>query len=159
MKAKRVEKTKDKITLLLEGVEVSLVNALRRAIMGRVPTMAIEEVGFTKNSSALYDEIIAHRLGLVPLKTDYSYNKREECKCKGEGCSRCQVAFSLDKAGPCSVYASDLKTSDPKVKPVHPGMLLAYLSEGQELSLEAPCFQQLERSLASPKAARLTQFQ
>ncbi len=63
-----------------------------------VPTMAIEDVEFRKNNSILYDEIIAHRLGLVPLKTDLkSYNLPEKCKCKGEGCARFQLTVPIDQ--------------------------------------------------------------
>jgi DNA-directed RNA polymerase subunit D len=136
MKTKLVSKTKNSVTLLFENVEVPMVNALRRACMSSVPTMAIEDVGIMENSSALYDEIIAHRLGLIPLTTDLSYKMRDKCKCKGEGCSRCQVTLTLNKQGPCNVYASDFKTSDPKVKPVFPATLIVYLAKGQEISLD-----------------------
>jgi DNA-directed RNA polymerase subunit D len=48
-------------------MNLTLANAIRRSV-GEVSTLAIEEVDVYKNDSALYDEIIAHRLGLVPLK-------------------------------------------------------------------------------------------
>ncbi len=137
MKAKVLEQSKDKVKLIIDDAQTPMVNAFRRALMSSVPTMAIEDVHFIKNNSGFYDEMIAHRLGLVPLTTDYSYSKISECKCKGEGCSRCQVTFTLEKSGEGYVYASDMKTSDPKVKPVYPEMIIAYLSEDQELSFEA----------------------
>ena len=48
----------------------SFANTLRRVVTEDVPTMAIEDVEFRKNNSILYDEIISHRLGLIPLTTD-----------------------------------------------------------------------------------------
>ena len=70
MQLKLLNKKEDKVTFLITDTEAYIVNALRRMIIEEVPTMAIEEVTFSKNQSALYDEIIAHRLGLVVLKTD-----------------------------------------------------------------------------------------
>ena len=68
-------------------VNPSFANALRRAMIGEVPTLAIENVRIYDNTSALFDEMLAHRLGLIPIRTDLtSYVKREECSCSGEGC-------------------------------------------------------------------------
>src|SRR3972149_11609867 len=81
------EKKNKKVTFLVKGTSVSYVNTIRRLIMNEVPTMAIEDVEIRKNSSILYDEIIAHRLGLIPLTTDLkSYNLPDKCKCEGKGC-------------------------------------------------------------------------
>ena len=138
MNIKILDKEENKLMLLIFGTNYSIVNALRRSIMEEVPVMAIEEVTFIKNSSALYDEITAHRLGLLPLSTDLlSYNLKEECKCKGKGCARCQLKFALEAKGPCIVYAENLKSKDPKVKPVNPKMPITQLLKGQTLQLEA----------------------
>ncbi|MEM4366097.1 MAG: DNA-directed RNA polymerase subunit D, partial [Candidatus Woesearchaeota archaeon] len=127
-----------RITLLLKDCDVSIANFLRRAVMDEVPTMAIDEVEFRKNDSVLYDEIIAHRLGLLPLKTDLkSYTVRANCKCGGKGCERCTLILSLKAKGPTTVYAEELKSEDPKVKPVFPRTPLVKLHKGQELELEA----------------------
>lgn len=138
MNIKLLKETPDKVIFHISNSEPHLVNALRRTIMEEVPAMAIDEVTFAKNTSALYDEIIAHRLGLLPLSTDLkSYNFQEECKCKGKGCAQCQLKFSLQAKGPCTVYASDLKSKDPKVKPVYQETPITILLKGQELQLEA----------------------
>lgn len=103
-----------------------------------VMTMAIENVEFRKNSSILYDEIVGHRLGLIPLTTDLkSYNLPVECKCQGKGCARCQLRLTLKVKGPCTVYTSDLKSKDPAVKPVYPKIPIVKLLKGQSLELEA----------------------
>ncbi|MBN1502556.1 DNA-directed RNA polymerase subunit D [Candidatus Woesearchaeota archaeon] len=113
-------------------------NALRRIMLNEVPVLAVEDVEFRRNSSSLYDEMIAHRLGLIPLTTDQkSYEFKNKCKCKGEGCAKCTLKFTLKEKGPKTVYASSLKSADPKVKPVHPKTIIVKLLKDQEIELEA----------------------
>ena len=132
------EKTDEKIIFTLKGVDTAYANTLRRLMLGEVPTMAIEEITFLKNDSILYDEILAHRLGLVVLKTDLdSYNMTSVCKCKGAGCPQCQLKLSLKVEGPKTVYAEDLNSKDPNVVPVYPKTIIVKLLEGQKLELEA----------------------
>ncbi len=132
------DKNKDRITFELSGVDISYANTLRRLLMNEVPAMAIEDIEFRKNDSGLYDEIVAHRMGLIPFKTDLkTYNLPSECKCKGKGCARCQLKMTLKAKGPGVVRASDIKTKDPKVKPVYPKMPIVELLEDQHLVLEA----------------------
>lgn len=138
MEIKLLKKDKNKLSFILKGADNAYVNTLRRNIINEVPAMAIDEVNFIKNSSALYDEIISHRLGLVVLKTDLSsYNLKDKCKCKGKGCALCQLFLTLDAKGPKTVYAEDLVSKDPKVKPVYPKTIIVKLDKGQELKLEA----------------------
>ncbi len=132
------DKKNNKVSILLKGASPAYVNMIRRTITESVPTMAIEDVEFRKNSSILYDEIIAHRLGLLPLTTDLkTYNLISECKCEGKGCARCSVTLTLSAKGAGIVYASDLKSSDPKIKPVFPNTPIAKLLKGQDIELEA----------------------
>lgn len=138
MDIKLLDKSEDKIKFLVSGIDFSFANLIRRSIMDEVPVMAIDEVTFHKNSSALYDEIIAHRLGLLPLSTDLKgYNVKEECKCQGKGCARCQLKLVLQAKGPCTVYAENIKSKDPKIKPVQPDMPIVKLLKGQQLQFEA----------------------
>jgi len=137
MQVEMIDKSKDSITFLLKGSNTGFVNLLRKTIIDEVPTMAIEDVEFRKNNSVLYDEIVAHRLGLVPLKTDLkSYVMPEECKCKGEGCSKCQLMLTLKGKGPGYVYAGEMESKDPKVVPVHEKMPIVKLVKGQVIELE-----------------------
>ena len=141
MEIRVLENNKDigKLSFILKDSNPVFANTLRRIIVDEVPTMAIEEVEFQKNNSILYDEMIAHRLGLVPLKTDLkSYNLPDKCKCEGKGCNRCQLKLVLRATkGSGVVYASELKSKDPAVKPVFGEMPIVKLLKGQTLELEA----------------------
>jgi DNA-directed RNA polymerase subunit D len=143
MEIKLVEnqEKKHKLIFSVKGVDVAYANTLRRIMGFEVPVMAIEDVEFRKNNSILYDEMIAHRLGLIPLSTDLkSYNIMNECKCKGAGCASCTVKLTLKAIGPCTVYASDIKSKDPEIKPIYGKMPIVKLLENQELELEATAF-------------------
>ncbi len=132
------DKKTGRVTFLLKGTTPAFANAMRRAMIESVPAMAIDTVEFKENGSILYDEIIAHRLGMIPMSTDLkSYVLPSQCKCKGEGCNRCTLKMTLKAKGPCVVYASDIKSKDPKVKPVFGDMPIVKLLKGQELEIEA----------------------
>ncbi len=71
------------------NINVSLANAIRRSV-GEIPVLAVVECDIYKNDSALYDEIISHRLGLVSLKNqkmkkDESVEFKLKAKGKGDG--------------------------------------------------------------------------
>lgn len=134
MKITSKKVTGDKMTFKLEA-ETGYANALRRYTMGNVPTLAIEDVELKKNEGILYDEMVAHRLGLVPLKTDLkSYTYTEGTGKKGISSS---VTLTLSAKGPCTVYAKDLKAKDPQVVPVHEDIPILKLLKDQELELQA----------------------
>lgn len=140
MEIKMLDKDKKsgRVSFMLLNSNPSFANALRRNMMDSVPTMAIEDVEFSKNSSVLYDEIVAHRLGLLPLTTDLkSYTLASKCKCKGEGCARCSVKLTLKNKGIGYVYASEMKSKDPKIKPVYSKTPIVKLIKGQEVEILA----------------------
>ncbi|MFH1063964.1 MAG: DNA-directed RNA polymerase subunit D [Candidatus Woesearchaeota archaeon] len=132
------DKKHDRMTFLVKGTTPAFVSMLRKTIIEEVPTMAIEDVEIRKNSSVFYDEMVAHRLGLVAMTTDLkSYVLPEECTCNGEGCSKCQLNFTLKAKGPGFIYASEIKSKDPKVIPANPKTPVVKLIKGQTLELEA----------------------
>lgn len=130
-------RTDDQITFIIEGVDVSLVNALRRICMVEVPTMAIETVEILKNDARIFDEALAHRLGLVPLTTDLeSLILPEDCDCENH-CPRCSVSLVLEGKGPQTLHSGDLKSEDPNLKPVYETIPLVKLKDGEEVVLQA----------------------
>ncbi len=138
MEIKKINYSKDVGKFLIKGTNPGYLNTIRRMIANRLPTMAIDTVTFIENGSALFDEFLANRLGLVPLTTDLkTYVEPKDCKCKEEGCAKCELKLSLNKAGPCTVYAEDIKSTDPKVQPALPKIPIVKLLEGQTLKFEA----------------------
>ena len=142
MKIEVVEKNETNLRLIISGVDVPLMNALRRMALAEVPSMAIDEVVMIENSSILQDEVIAHRLGLTPLKTDLDgYNLPEDCSCQSEfGCNLCRVTLTLDaesKEGTRTVYSGELVSENPEIMPVSDRVPIIKLAKGQKLKLEA----------------------
>jgi len=133
MEIKKESKVEETLAFTITGSYPAFVNSIRRAIIEDVPTMAIEEVEFRQNSSAMFDEVLAHRLGLVPLKTDLtSYVFRND-----EGSAANQCTFTLEATGPMTVTAGMMKSSDANIVPVYPDIILVELLEGQAVSIEA----------------------
>jgi DNA-directed RNA polymerase subunit D len=137
-----LEKDETHIRMLIRGVDVPFINALRRLVISEVPCMAIDDVVVLENSSILQDEIIAHRLGLIPLKTDLDgYNLPEECPCKSEfGCNLCRVTLTLDseaKGGAKTVYSGDFVSENPNILPVSAKIPIVKLAKEQRIKLEA----------------------
>ncbi|MBI5148307.1 DNA-directed RNA polymerase subunit D [Candidatus Pacearchaeota archaeon] len=131
---KLISKKQDKIIFSIDGINETIANAVRRSAL-EIPILAIEDVEFVKNDSALYDEILAHRLGLVPLEADKNIEEKDKCSCKGKGCAKCTVAFKLQAKGPSIVYSGQLQGKS--AKPVFDKMPIVSLSKGQELELNA----------------------
>lgn len=115
-----VQNTPERLVVRMPANE-TLANALRRSIT-EIPVLAIDEVEIHKNDSALYDEMLAHRIGLVPLKNEGAISEKTEGTLK------------FSKKGPCTVYAGDLEGD---VEPVHPKTPLVLLEKDQEMEFVA----------------------
>ncbi len=133
MEIRQIQKGENKIIFEVSDINETIANSIRRSIQ-EIPVLAVDTVEFVKNDSALFDEIIAHRIGLLPLQTDKTLVMQEDCSCKGKGCSKCTVSFKLSCKGPYTVYASDLKGS---AEIIYPKMPIVSLSKDQELQLNA----------------------
>jgi len=137
-----LEKTDDYMRFIVKGVNVPFVNALRRIMLTEVPAMAIDELVILENSSMLNDEILAHRMGFIPLKTDLdSYNLPEECTCKSEfGCNLCRLTLTLEAEAAektITVYSRDLKSENLDITPVSDKIPIVKLALDQKIKLEA----------------------
>ncbi len=138
MKVKILEKDERKIKFLLEDANPQFANALRRITMVEIPNLAVITADFTINESVLYDEVIAHRLALVPLVFNpKNFEFKDICKCEGKGCSMCEVVFAINKKTPGMIYTRDMKSSNPDVKPLYDNIPIVELKEGQALKLTA----------------------
>ncbi len=141
MDIKILTREPETLRFVLSDASTAFANALRRIMISEVPIMAIDDVMILENNSVMYDEILAHRLGLVPVTTDQSYNLPEECTCKSElGCEKCRASLSLEiEASEASevVYSSQLKPENPDVRPVSDKIPIVKLTQGQRIKLEA----------------------
>ncbi len=141
MEVEILEERADLFRFILSDSIPAFANALRRGILADVPVMAIEDVIFVENTSVMFDEILAHRLGLIPLKTDLdAYVPREECDCKSDlGCSKCTASFILEAEATdktITVYSGDLKPATDVVA-TSDKIPIVKLAPGQKVRLEA----------------------
>lgn len=116
----------------------AFANSLRRAMIGEVPTLAIEDVKIYDNTSALFDEMLVHRIGLIPIRTEEGcFVPRDVCSCGGEGCPSCSVVFTMSVEGPGIVTSKDLISQDPRIVPASPDIPIVKLIKDQKVVLEA----------------------
>ncbi|OED29754.1 DNA-directed RNA polymerase subunit D [Methanosphaera sp. WGK6] len=131
------EQDDERAVFVVEGVDDTFINTIRRICLVEIPTLAIEDVNIYKNDAKMFDEVLAHRLGLIPIVTDLeSYIMPSDCDCESH-CSNCSVSFLLKEKGPKIVYSKDLKSDDPAIKPVYDTIPIVRLQEGEEVELEA----------------------
>ncbi len=117
-KMKLIEKKENQITFTAE-INESLANAMRRYI-NKIPILAIDEVEILKNDSPLYDETIAHRLGLIPLKPGKDVKKKNP-----------KIKLVSKEEG--MIYSKELKG----IEIIHENMPITFLNKGQELEITA----------------------
>ena len=156
MKINMLSKSDREIRFVVEGINAQFANALRRIAMSEIPVLAVDTVDFYNNDSVLYDEVIAHRLGCLPLQFDMkALDMRADCECEEKGCANCQIVMVIDKNGPGMVYAKDIKSADPEVaKPLYPETPIVELFEGQRLKAEATAVLGFGKNHAKWSAAR-----
>ena len=146
-KIKIIKLESDSIEFLLKNADLAFANSLRRVIISEVPTMAVDMVQVTENTSPLFDEFIVHRLGLIPLISEDidNYNFPLKCNCK-EGCEKCKVDYDIivkcdenNKSETIDVTSDDIKpkNKDIKVKPVKydDPIVITKLKKGQSINM------------------------
>jgi len=120
--------------------DVGIANAYRRACLADIPAMAIDTVRIFENTSQMADEVLAHRLGLVPLvgaASDFSFPS--ECGCQ-RGCDKCECTLKLDAQAPPDrplvVFNTDVQgTADVRVGTAQ--TVLVKLPAGRRIRLAA----------------------
>ncbi|MFL6441451.1 MAG: DNA-directed RNA polymerase subunit D [Nitrososphaeraceae archaeon] len=137
-----VQKQDQRIIIKFNNIPRQYVNAIRRLSISEVPTLAIDDVVILDNSSVMHDEAIAHRLGLIPLRTDLSrFVMPHDCDCKSTlGCSKCRVLLVLDSEASEKtkvVTSGELLSEDELVKPVSKDIPIIILAPSQKLKFEA----------------------
>lgn len=152
----------------LVNVDTSIANAFRRIMISEVPSVAAEQVYIFNNTSVIQDEVLAHRIGMIPLKidpdqlnwVDMSVEEKDRFTDDNTVVMSLDVSCTRNPHAPknstdpkelyrnSSVYARDLKF-EPQgnqlekfkapVVPADPDILLAKLRPGQEISLSVHC--------------------
>ncbi|NYZ76588.1 DNA-directed RNA polymerase subunit D [Candidatus Micrarchaeota archaeon] len=125
MKIEVLHSKGNEMEFVLKDATVAFANAIRRMGMSQVPVFAIDSVTFYENNSAVFDEYIANRLGLIPLTSEGAHKADEE------------VLLSLGAEGPKMVHSKELKSSTPKVKCVYDNIPIIKLGEDRGIRLEA----------------------
>ncbi|MEW5997089.1 MAG: DNA-directed RNA polymerase subunit D [Candidatus Micrarchaeota archaeon] len=124
MELEAITETGNRLSFRAKGMPLVLANAIRRYSINHVPVMAIDKVTMYENSSPIFDEYIAHRIGMLPIKTPKSLPASAE------------VSFVLDVQGPKVVYAEELKSSDAGIVVAEPRIPIVTLTESQSIRLE-----------------------
>ena len=128
---------KKKASIIVKDAKLYIMNSLRRIMLSDLPKLAIQDVIIYDNTSALFDEIISHRLCLIPLPTDLELlNFREDCTCSGKGCPSCTVRYTLSKEGAGMVTSSDLVPAEESWKVSEGKIPIVELFNDQRLILE-----------------------
>eukprot|EP00802_Teleaulax_amphioxeia_P010845 Tamp_10875.p1 GENE.Tamp_10875~~Tamp_10875.p1 ORF type:complete len:433 (-),score=99.04 Tamp_10875:687-1796(-) len=152
----------------MTGIDVSLANAFRRILLAEVPTMAIEKVFVHNNTGVLRDELVAQRLGMIPIKADPSFFEwpGDEAKDADEHSDLAPLdsqvlKFRLKVKCRKAAGGADNEPINGKVlsnqlewipvgdqaerfahhtpEPVHEDILIARLRPGQEIDMEMHC--------------------
>ncbi|UKK01783.2 DNA-directed RNA polymerases I and III subunit [Theileria orientalis] len=147
-----LKKTDSHSMVEIEGLDVSFANALRRILLSEVPTLAVETVQIYQNTGVIQDELLAHRLGLIPFNVNpdlFTFKNCEEINDKNSICFKLKVKYDRNESNPGNylpVYSSYLKWvplssnqentfKDNPPKPVHDNILITKLAPGQEIDL------------------------
>ncbi len=124
MEVSGVSEKGNKLSFTAKGVSLPLANAIRRYSMNHIPVLAIDQITMYENSASIFDEYIAHRIGMLPIKTPKRLPASAE------------ISFVLDAQGPKPVLSEDLKSSDAGISVAEPRIPIVTLMENQTLRLE-----------------------
>ncbi|ABK78166.1 DNA-directed RNA polymerase, alpha subunit/40 kD subunit [Cenarchaeum symbiosum A] len=133
-----LSKDERKISIRLRGVPLQYANALRRICLNGVPVFAVDTVDIVENTSVLADEGLAHRLGLIPLRTDSSEFKNLAEIDPDDPINRVMLTLDSGEAAETrTVLSSELVSEDSSVKPISDTIPIVELAPGQRIKVEA----------------------
>ena len=139
-----------RISIKLKGIPLQYANALRRICLNGVPVFAIDTVDIVENTSVLADEGLAHRLGLIPLKTDLSEFKDLADIKTDDSTNRVMLTLDSGETNETrTVLSSELTSEDNFVKPISDKIPIVVLAPGQRIKIEA--YARLGRGLEHAK--------
>ena len=163
-------KTDEELVFDIKGVEPTVVNTLRRIMIAEIPTMTIESVIVNQNTSIIPDEVLAHRLGLIPIMADANdfidKNPEDEFNDKNSMKFTLKVKCYKDKSGKIineEIFSKDLifvpqgeqekkffnkETKKFSIGLVHDDILINKLTPGMEIDLECYCVKGIGRTHA-----------
>ena len=163
-------KTKEELVFDITGVDPTLVNTLRRIMIAEIPTMAIETVIINQNTSIIPDEVLAHRLGLIPIladaddfeekKENEDFNEKNcikftlnvKCEKNKNGIINNEQIFSkdlnLEFLGDQKNKFYDNKTKKYTIGLVNDDIYLNKLAPGMEIDLVCYCVKGIGRTHA-----------
>jgi len=145
----KVSLDKKKMTFTIEGISYRTANTLRRTIITEVPTLTIEDVIFVKNQSSFHEEVIANRLGLIPLNLDpekYLFKNQEPDPTKPDLKSFEKLTFTQVNNTKSIAPAISNFIIDEQGNPVSKdGIIIAPLKPNAELSFKARAYKGIGR--------------
>ena len=163
---KIISKNTEEIIFDITGIEPPLANALRRILISEVPTMAIDTVIINQNTSIIPDEVLSHRLGLIPILAEAEdFEEKKENEDFNENNSikfELKVKCYKDNKGNIinsSIYSNSLKfiplgkqnerfKGNEEIKVVYDNILINKMRPGQEINLECYCIKGIGKTHA-----------
>lgn len=131
MKCEVIRCDGDLAKLVLENVTPAVANAYRRVILSEVPILAVDEVIFFANTTTFFDEYIAHRLAMMPIRTDKKVYALGE-----DFTSRLKMDKTAEEDQEIA-YSGELEASDPEIVPSSAKIPIAAMNRGERISFEA----------------------
>tara|TARA_Y100000817_G_C16794204_1_gene516590 strand:+ start:264 stop:866 length:603 start_codon:yes stop_codon:yes gene_type:complete len=127
-----INQGEQKISVKLQGMPLQYANAIRRICLNGVPIFAIDTVDILENSSILADEGIAHRLGLIPLKTELS-----AIETSGDSDRIMLTLDSGDSIETRTIFSGEIESQDDTIKPISEKIPIVTLAPNQRIKFEA----------------------
>ena len=132
-----VNQNENKISIKLKDIPIQYANALRRICLNGVPVFAIDTVEILQNTSIMPDEALAHRLGLIPLKTDLNDITISDEE-MNESSSRVILTLDSGEASETrTVFSDELKGENDAVKPISDKIPIVTIAPGQKVKFQA----------------------